>query len=77
MAKPLEERTYLAFLKLVGWRLDKGGMDYKLIDGEGHFLCAIKIMHAKGRKREVSAVSVRKTENEFKVRGWTWPPKKK
>ena len=77
MAKPLEERTYLAFLKLVGWRLDKGGMDYKLIDDEGHFLCAIKIVHAKGRKREVSAVSVRKTENEFKIRGWIWPPKKK
>ena len=77
MAKPLDERTYLAFLKLVGWRLEKGGIDYKLVDEEGTFLCAIKIIHAKGKKREISAVSIRKTEHEFKIRDWSWPPKKK
>jgi len=77
MAKPLEERKYIALLKLVGWSLEKGGVDYNLLDEKRHFLCAIKIEHAKGRKREISAASIRKTEGEFKERGWTWPPKKK
>ncbi len=30
MAKPLEERKYIAYLKLVGWSLEKGGIDYSL-----------------------------------------------
>lgn len=77
MTKPLEERKYLAFLKLVGWGLEKSGIDYNLVDDKGHFLCAIKIIHAKGKKREVSATSIRKTEQEFKERGWLWPPQKK
>lgn len=77
MAKPLEEKKYLAYLKLVGWSLKKGGVDYNLLDDQGHFLCAIKIIHAKGKKREVSAVSIRKTEHEFKERDWSWPPQKK
>ena len=77
MAKPLEERKYLAFLKLAGWSLVKGGVDYNLLDENGRFLCAIKIIHAKGKKREVSASSIRKTEHEFKERGLSWPPQKK
>jgi len=77
VSKPLEERKYLTLLKLVDWSLEKGGVDYNLIDEKGHFLCAIKILHAKGKKREVSASSIRKTELEFKERGWIWPPKKK
>jgi hypothetical protein len=60
MAKPLEERKYLAYLKLVGWTLKKGGIDYNLLDENGYFLCAIKIIHAKGKKREVSVSSIRK-----------------
>jgi hypothetical protein len=77
MAKRLEERKYLVLLKLVGWDLKKGGVDYNLVDEQGHFLCAIKIIHAKGKKREVLASSIRKTEFEFKERGWSWPPQKK
>lgn len=77
MAKPLEERKYLAYLKLVGWRLVKGGIDYSLCDENGCYLCTIKITHGKNKKREVSASSVRKTELEFKERGWSWPPEKK
>jgi hypothetical protein len=50
MAKPLEERKYLACLKLVGWSLEKGSVDYNLIDDKGCFLCAIKIIHSEGRK---------------------------
>lgn len=77
MAKPLEERKYLAYLRLVGWRLEKGGVDYNLLDENGKFLCAIKITHAKGKKREVSATSIRKTEREFKEKQLSWPPQKK
>lgn len=77
MAKPLEERKYLRYLKMVGWDLVKGGIDYSLCDTNGKYLCTIKILHSKGKKREVSASSIRKTEHEFKERGWTWPPEKK
>jgi hypothetical protein len=77
MAKPLEERKYIVFLKNVGWSLVKGGFDYSLCDENGNYLCTIKIIHAKGKKREVSASSIRKTELEFKERGWSWPPEKK
>jgi hypothetical protein len=77
MAKPLEERKYLSYLKLVGWMLKKGGFDYSLCDENGNYLCTIKIIHAKNKKREVSASSIRKTEKEFLERGWSWPPSKK
>jgi hypothetical protein len=77
MAKPLEERKYIAFLKMVEWSLEKGKIDYNLKDENGNFLCAIKIIHGKGKKREVSAISIRKTEAEFEERGWLWPPTKK
>ncbi len=77
MAKPLEERKYIAYLKLVGWSLEKGGIDYSLCDESGNYICTIKVIHGKGKKREVSASSVRKTEQEFKERGWLWPPQKK
>lgn len=77
MSKPLEEKKYLKLLKNVGWSCVKGGIDYSLCDENGKFLCTIKIIHGKGKKREVSASSIRKTENEFKERGWSWPPEKK
>jgi hypothetical protein len=77
MAKPIDEKKYRAFLKLVGWNLKKSGFDYNLCDGDGKYLCTIKIIHSKSKKREVSASSVRKTEHEFKDRGWLWPPEKK
>lgn len=77
MAKPLDERKYLAYLKMVGWSLQKGGIDFNLYDENNQFLVSIKIEHGKGKKREVSATSIRKTEKEFKERGWVWPPEKK
>lgn len=77
MTKPLDERTYLGFLKMVGWSLQKGGVDFNLYDENKKFLAAIKIIHGKGKKHEVSATSIRKTEKEFKERGWKWPPTKK
>ena len=75
--KPIDEKIYRQYLKIVGWRLDKGSIDYKLHDEDGTFLCAIKIAHGKKSKQEVVAHSVQKTEKHFKKRGWSWPPKKK
>ncbi len=75
--KPIDEKTYRQYLKIVGWKLEKGSIDYKLCDENGTFLCAIKIAHGKQSKQEVIAHSVQKTEKLFKKRGLSWPPKKK
>lgn len=75
--KPLDEKTYRQFLKMAGWSLVRGSIDYKLYDENITFICAIKISHGKKSKQEVVARSVQRTEREFKKRGLTWPPKKK
>ncbi len=75
--KPLEVRTYTKYLRLEGWRLEKGSVDWCLLDKNDAFVCAIKIAHGKRTKEEVVAYSVHKTEQEFKKRGLAWPPKKK
>jgi len=77
MAKPIPEHQYLKYLRILGWRLEKGSMDYNLYNGKGQFLCSIKIGHAKGKKREVVAESIRKTTKFCEKEGLTWPPKKK
>ena len=76
MAKPIPEQLFRKYLKTLGLRLEKGSIDYNLYEGE-HFLCAIKIMHGKGKKREVSPDSVRKTEKICVKMRKEWPPKKK
>lgn len=75
--KPMDEKKYRKYLKMVGWDLEKGSIDYKLIDDLGTFLCTIQIGHSNRGKREVVPYSVKKTEHEFKEKGWPWPPKKK
>lgn len=75
--KPLDKKTYLYYLKIIGWSLEKGSIDHKLYDENGQFLCSIKISHGKNTKEEIVAMSVQKTVREFKERGLTWPPKKK
>jgi hypothetical protein len=75
--KPLDEKIYRQYLKMVGWDLNKGSIDYKLMDEDGAFVCTIKIAHGKKSKREVIAYSVQRTQQEFKKRGLSWPPKKK
>lgn len=77
MAKPIEEDAYRKYLRILGWHLKKGGVDYTLYDQDEHLLCAVKINHGKGKKREVSPSSVRKTEKLCEERGFVWPPKKK
>lgn len=75
--KPMEEATFVAYLKIVGWSLAKAGIDYSLYDENGAFVCTIKISHGKGKKREVIAPHVQKTGKKFKERGLKWPPQKK
>ncbi len=75
--KPMDERTYRKYLSMVGWELEKGHIDYRLLDEEGAYLCTIQIGHSSRGKREVVPYSVKKTEFEFKEKGWVWPPKKK
>lgn len=76
MAKPIPEQLYMRYLKILGLQLKKGSIDYNLYEGT-HFLCSIKIMHGKGKKREVSPDSVRKTKNICEKMGQEWPPRKK
>jgi len=40
----MEESVYLTQLKVVGWRLVKGGIDYSLFDQTGVFMCTVKIL---------------------------------
>jgi len=77
MAKPIPEKIFLRYLKMVKWTLEKGSIDYKLCDENGKFLHFIKISHGSQKKREVVPASVRSTEKAFKERGWSWPPNKK
>ena len=75
--KPLDRKIFLRYIKLAGWSLEKGGIDWNLYDENDVFLCSIKIAHGKNTKEEVVANSVNKTEKIFKEKGLLWPPKKK
>jgi hypothetical protein len=67
MYKPLKLVRYLRWIKSFGWSLDKGKIDWLLLDENGHFLCTIKVSHP--GPAEVVADSVRKTEKRLKERG--------
>ena len=75
--KPMSTKIYRSYIEKVGWKLEKGSIDWNLYDENDEFLCSIKIAHGKGKKQEINARSIKKTEKEFKERGWSWPPKKK
>lgn len=75
--KPLSVSKYEQYLKLVGWVLEKGKIDWNLYDDRRDFICSIKIAHGKNTKKEVVAISVKKTEVAFKKKGLIWPPLKK
>lgn len=75
--KPLDKKTFLRYIKLVYWSLDKGGIDWNLYDENKVFLCSIKIAHGKNTKEEIVAHSVDKVKKIFKEKGLVWPPKKK
>ena len=63
--KPIPEKKYLQYIKLVGWSLKEGSIDHKLMDENGKFIATVKITHDKGKKREVPASHVRKTKNHL------------
>ena len=48
MSKPIPEHVFLRHLRLLGWTLKKGSIDYVLYNGD-QLLCSIKIIHAKGK----------------------------
>jgi hypothetical protein len=75
--KPLSTARYRQYIKIIGWSLEKGGIDWKLYDEHGSFLCTIIISHGKKTKEEIVAYSVQQTERICKKRGLKWPPKKK
>lgn len=75
--KPLSQKRYLQYIKTLGWKLVKGGIDWKLYDENNTFLCTIILSHGKKTKEEVVAYSVQQTERLCKQRGLQWPPKKK
>lgn len=75
--KPLPVSKYEQYLKLLGWSLEKGKIDWNLYDENNNFICTIKIAHGKQTKKEVIALSVKKTEDAVKKKGEKWPPQKK
>jgi hypothetical protein len=75
--KPMSPKDFKKYIEMVGWRLDKGGVDWNLYDDSNAFICSIQISHGSRTKQEVTARSVRKVETAFKIRNWPWPPHKK
>jgi len=75
--KPMSPQVFKKYIEMVGWRLEKGGVDWNLYSDTGAFICTIQISHGSQTKTEVTARSVRKVENAFKERKWSWPPQKK
>ena len=75
--RPMPPQLYRKYIKMVGWSLEKGGIDWSLFNENGLFLCTIKIAHGKNTKEEVVADSVNKTIKIFKEKGLKWPPQKK
>lgn len=75
--KPMPLKTFHDYLKMAGWKLEKGKIDWNLYTEKDIFICSIKIAHGKNTKEEVIADSVNKTKKAFKERGLQWPPLKK
>lgn len=75
--KPMPEKEFRQYIQFVGWKLQKGGVDWNLYDDKGNFICAIAIAHGKKTEKGVKAYSVDKTKKAFKNKGLQWPPKKK
>ena len=72
--KPLPIKRFEKFIKSVGWKLEKGSIDWNLYNKGGDFVCSIIISHGKKTKSEITAFSVHKTKKSFEERGLKWPP---
>jgi hypothetical protein len=76
--KPMQKNKFLEYLRIVGWTIRKGSIDWNIYNQEGHFICAVIISHGKNTKsNEITARSVQKIKKAFEERGLEWPPKKK
>jgi hypothetical protein len=75
--KPLSVKKYQEYIKIAGWTLQKGKIDWNLYNENDIFICSIKIAHGKNTKEEVVAGCVKKTQRAFEERGLIWPPIKK
>lgn len=74
--KPLPRKQFEKYIKFLGWKLEKGSIDWNLYNERGNFICSIIISHG-NTKTEVVASSVKKVEKFVLDKGLTWPPKKK
>jgi len=72
--KPLAVKQFEKYIKIVGWKLEKGSIDWNLYNVKGDFICSIIISHGKNTKSEVTAFSAHKIKKAFEERGLTWPP---
>lgn len=68
--KPLPVSKYEQYIKLAGWTLEKGKIDWNLYDEQRDFICSIKMAHGKNTKKEVVAISVKKQKLLLKRRDW-------
>lgn len=72
--KPLPIKQFQRFITAVGWKLEKGKIDWNLYNEKGDFICSLILAHGKNTTSEVTAFSVHKTMKAFKERGLKWPP---
>jgi len=72
--KPISPKIFEKYIEAVGWRLEKGSIDWNLYNENDCFVCSIIISHGKSIKSEVTAFSVHKVKKAFEERGLKWPP---
>lgn len=72
--KPLAPKMFEKYIECVGWKLEKGSIDWNLYNENDCFICSIIISHGKNTKSEVTAFSVHKVKKAFEERGLKWPP---
>ena len=65
--KPMSKKAYDAMLAKFGWRYRKGGIDYDLLDENGHRVCTINFVKGKA---EIAAPYVKKTRDHLIQRGF-------
>lgn len=61
--KPLTKKFFEKYITFVGWKLEKGAVDWNLFDAKGNFICSIIIAHGKKTKSEITAFSVHKIKS--------------
>jgi hypothetical protein len=66
--KPMKLRDYKKWIHTFGWKLEKGGMDWKLYNQRGELMVRnIIIPHPPGS--EVASLSVKKTRKALELEG--------